>query len=504
MEGLFIMEGICTNLDLSRPFYQVLLERTEGNERKRYFWSSNMSIDSERPSGYVIPENTYITSVRVRSNFQPYVNECEIELSNISGHSPDIAAGDDIRVFLGYYRKDQPLRPDFAKVFTGEISEIERGFNGSRVIAASKVSKLLSLRRNIVINRDTIDNIIKKLLAEAEYIKINEISSSDIQKSRYIFSDSENLFEIIRELCIEGGMDLYMDVHDKLIAKVWEPEEPIPGEQGLEKIYPDTHDENDTRQHIHNFYFGLNIIDMRVEYRGSGIGSLEIRSFSPYGEENERQYSIDRTASIKNSDEPHIPSSRNEVVYLPFTPPESAEKIAENLIRYHNPRLTGTLTVVGSPHVRLNDGIRTAGKLFGKDPLADISSSGSRWDATYNDTRATEDEGGGKIFQVAGVDHILNFTDGFRSIFKLEEREPLEHGDEEAGDRTGEERSMEETTKEREEVPSGESKIAPEYPMVADREACSLISAKDEFRRKLDQLRDLGMGIESEPPDNAE
>ena len=452
-----------------------------------------MSLDSERPSGYAVQENTYITSIKVCSGFEPYVNECEIQISNISGHGPEIAVGDILRVFLGYYRKDRPHQPDYAKVFTGAVGEIERGFTGCRVTAFSRIAQLISLRRNVVINRDTIDNIIKKLAAEAEEIEINEVSSSDIQKSRYIFSDSENLYEIIRELCIQGGMDLYMDVHDRFIAKVWDPEKPLPGELGLEKIYPYTKDEKNTGQHIHNFYFGLNIIDMRVEYRESNIGSLEIRSFSSYGEENERQHSIARYGSIKKADhEEEIPSRRDEVVYLPFTPPESAEKIAENLMRYHNPRLTGTLEVVGSPHVRLNDGIRTAGRLFGIDPLSDVSVSGSKWDAVYDDNRPTEDEGGGKTFQVVGVDHLFNFTDGFLTTFKLEERKPPEADDEGTVESAVEDRSTEEAIMEREEVLSGESVIAPEYPMVAEREAGAMISAKDRFRMKLDQLLDTG------------
>ena len=491
-----------TDLDLSKPFFLVKMERVKGSDAGRYFWSPNMFQGEEAQSGYGIQENTYITRIRVRSSFDPPINKCDINFNNMVGHTLDVLPGDRFEVFLGYYNDRSPGIPDYAKVFTGYVAEADVGLDRCRVTCISKLSALISLRRHMVLNRDTVNNVIRKLVEESEDIRINEISTSDIQKSRYVFSDSENLYENIRDLSIQAGLDLYMDVHDKLIVKAWEPRPPTPGDQGPEAVYPDTLEESSTKQYVHRFYFGLNIMDIDIMMKRTNVNSFEVRSFSSYGEENECQYSIDNKGIKKefsNENGYHFP--RFDMVYdLPFTPRDSAEKIMDNLRRSCDSRLGGSLKVVGSPHVRLNDGVRLAGKFFGKLPMGNVSSSGSPWDATYDDGTPGKDEGGEKVFQVIGVEHVFDFNRGFYSLLDLEERELPESEAKKWDETTDEKGTGEEKAEDMElEVElDGRSRIAPEFPQVAALEADRLIAAKDEFREKLDRLLNRSSGIGSE------
>jgi len=418
--------NLITNLDLSKPFFLVKMERTKGAHPGKYFWSPNMFMDNEGPEVYSIQENSFITGIRVTSNFSPPINECKLRFNNIAGHSPDLSTGDRIEVFFGYYKKNNPSAAEYAKVFTGYVTEIDRGMTQCRVSVISRLSSLFSLRRHMVINRDTIDKVIEKLTAEAEDIEVNEISKSDIQKSRFIITESENLYENISELCLQGGMDLYMDVHDKLLAKLWEPDPASPDELGLESVYPLTLDDTSTVQKIHNFHIGLEIIDIEIRHKSAAINSLEIRSFSSYGEENERQFSIEPTGVKKNieDDGRDFQPRQHKVMYLPYTPRDSAEQIASNLLRYYNSCMEGRLTVIGSPHVRLNDGVRVIGKIFGKRPFGDVTASESKWNASYENDMPEDDKGDGKIFHVVGVEHVFDLERGFVSTFDLEEREP--------------------------------------------------------------------------------
>lgn len=482
-----------TSLNLSKPFFLIRTERTKGSDTGKYFWSPNMYVDDEKPSGYEIQENTYVTRLSARSNFDPPVNECKIVFNKVAGSSVDIVPGDKLELFLGYYKKAEPAVPDYAKAFTGFVSSVERGLTDCGVAAISSVHSLLSLRRHMVLNQDTIDNVIRKLAEESENVAINEISASEIQKTRYIFEESRNMYENIKDLCIQGGLDLYMDVHDKFIAKVWEPGQPSPGDLGLEKIYPDTLDGGNTDQHIHNFYFGLNIMNLEVKKEKAAVSSVEIRSFSDYGEENECQYSIDKRGVVKEfeGDEKEYSPEEHRIIYLPFTPKESAEKIAENLIAFHNPGLEGTLSVVGSPHVRLNDGVRVAGKFFGEAPLADIVVSPGKWDAATGGESAEEDSGEGKIFQVVGVEHVFDLKRGFYSLLDLNEREPPEP----EGLMPEELAVAEEAAAAAEEAEelTGESEIAPEYPKVADEEIASMKKALKDLEDMLDDLKDSSL-----------
>ncbi len=463
-----------------------------GPQTGKYFWSPNMFLTHEGPAGYDIQDNTFITGIKISSSFSPPINECKIVFDNIAGHTPEITTGDRVEVFLGYYEKKEASKADYAKVFTGYITEVDRGLTRSTASVISRISSLFSLRRHMVINRDTIDSVIEKLSLEAEDIEINEISKSDIQKSRFIFSESENLYENISELCVQGGMDLYMDVHDKLVAKLWEPGPASPDEPGLESVYPATLDETSTKQYIHNFHFGLNIINMEIKHKRAAVSSLEIRSFSSYGEENERQYSIERTSVKKDfeDDQRDFQPRMQKVIFLPYTPSDSADMIASNLLKYYNSRLEGRLTAIGSPHVRLNDGVRIAGKLFGKIPLGDIGDPESQWDAGYGNDRAGDDTGGGKIFHVVGVEHVFDLDKGFVSVFELEEREPPLPEAELIEVEEDETEKREEITEEMENELSGVSEIAPEFPLVAEAEASQLIAAKEEFKSKLNRLLD--------------
>ena len=150
--------NIVTDLDLTKPFFLVQVERAQGSDK--FFWSPNMFIDDEAPSGYEIQENTYITRIEVSNNFDPPVNQCILTFNRVAGTPLDIIPGDKLEVFLGYYKRDALTEPEYAKVFTGFVSEIDRQLTVCSVMALSKMHILLSVRKHVVFNKDTGDNII--------------------------------------------------------------------------------------------------------------------------------------------------------------------------------------------------------------------------------------------------------------------------------------------------------------------------------------------------------
>jgi len=492
--------GEVTNLDLLKPFFLVQMERQKGKNSGRYFWSPNMVPDEEGPRGCRIQENTYITSIMINSSFDQPVNCCEITLRNIPGHDPDVVPGDKIIVSLGYYLKRAPYGPEHARVFTGYVSDVRRELTLCCVTSISRIHSLLCLRYHSVINRDTVDKVIGRLAEEAGGMEIAEISKSEVQKSRYLFSDSETIYENMAQLCMEAGMDLYMDVHDRLVAKTWEPERVSPGDRGLERLYQETWKESNMQQYVHNFYFGLDIINFEMEERRKDISSLDIVSFSDYGEETECLYSIERSVVDQRipDDEGDLKAEGREVRYLPFTPKKSAETIAHNLLKSLNPHPRGTLTVIGAPHVRLNDGLRLAGRFFNEFPMTGVVESGSRWDAVYGEEKPEEDRGSGKVFHVTGVTHIFDLEQGFISVLDIVKREPLAYRADphEAETDRGDSISEEKEEEDQEDGMTGESEVAPEYPLVADLQANSLIRSKDEFVMKMNGLLDRSSGEE--------
>lgn len=485
-----------TNLDLGKPFFLILNERGADGGEGKYFWSPGMSVGMESPPGYDRQPESYVTRIEVNSSFSPPVNTAEITFGNTPGSSPKIGTNDNIVVFLGYYSRKEPGRPDYTRVFTGCVSSIERGLSSCTATIVSRMKILCTVRRNMVINRDTIDRVIERLAQEAAGIDIAEISPSDIQKTRYVFSKSRTLYENMRELCIEGGMELYTDVHDRLVAKVWEPEEVSPGTSGPEEIYSGTRDKPGSKQYIHNFYLGLDIMNIELSEGRDRFSSIDIWGFSDYGEESETLYSIERSSVKMGSEDDERDPQRGsgKSMYLPFVPRSSAEKIARNLMEHYSEPLGGPLTVTGAPHVRLNDGVRLAGRFFGREPFPGVVGPVSEWDAIGAGDEVREDDGGGKTFHVIGLSHVFDTGKGFFTVLRIRGREPPEVGvpdDKETGgtdqDRVEEEKDDPDIAKE---DMSGESVIAPEYPLVADMEAEAILRARDRFKNRIKRLRD--------------
>jgi hypothetical protein len=142
---------------------------------------------------------------------------------------------------------------------------------------------------------------------------------------------------------------------------------------------------------------------------------------------------------------------------------EDAEKIADAMLAHDNSALSGNLTVIGAPQIRLGDGVKLLGNIYGKKPFPRIETPSSDYDASFTSGGEEQSEsggssGGGEVttFKIMGLRHIFNDKIGFITKVNIIEATPAEIPEEEE-EAPEEEEEEEETVEEEVEEEEEES-----------------------------------------------
>jgi hypothetical protein len=125
------------------------------------------------------------------------------------------------------------------KVITAEVQSIESSFGQTTIMASTGKRKLSGARINQTYENQSLDQIVKDLAGQAG------ISTGDIAAgssySYLVAHESRNLLKQIMELASRETMDVYFDAENKLTLRKFE------------KTSAD-----------HTFYYGIDILDLRV------------------------------------------------------------------------------------------------------------------------------------------------------------------------------------------------------------------------------------------------
>jgi hypothetical protein len=471
-------------LDFSKPFYIVRILDKDSNNLK-FEWSPNIFMTTERPDDEsTIAPQTYIEDVEVKSNFVPPINIGEVKINHSVGFTPNIVIKDILKIYYGYYTINDPQTPVYSLIYSGKIDYIKAGLNYTKVMASSKIKKLTITKRELAISMVmTLTDLIRKLAIDDGGLEeaTNGISDTEISKQKgFAISKNLSVYDHIKKLADYAGFDVYMDPFDKFNAREWSPQ-PISGGSGAIPWISDrdSSESDGAGQLMHQLYFGVNIVDMELDIKGKKLSDVDIVAladsegseiFSTEPPESKPTSSGSSSSgsgggeststTVTEETEETVPTK----IVMPRVSKEDAEKIAEALLTHNNSNLSGSLTIIGSPQIRLADGVKILGHIYGKKPFDRIGIQTSDYDATYSTGGGEEEESGSSssssseetTFRVTGLRHIFNDKMGFITRLSIIEATPAEMPEEEeeapAEEEEEAEGAAEEAVEEEEEV----------------------------------------------------
>jgi hypothetical protein len=320
----------------------------------------------------LVTANRILFSANVDTRFDPPANECALILNPLND---DIKVGDILKLYLGY---DDVV----VKVYTGYIDEISEEFGMLSIKSISGLRTLLNTRKNLSYNRNTIDAIIRKLVDLCD-VEIDKIETTDISKSRYVFSDSFSMYEHINNLADLIGCDIYMNTDDRFMCRVWNPDIMEILDKSVDEVYKQI-TKNPARGYTHKFSIGVDVLDINFRRTRS-----RVRKVVGVSSEKSGKKIVDFSLTYSEISE----NGSTIVVDLSYVSDDDMQKITMNLLKKHNVKTVCTLKVLGSPQVRLGDAVIIHG---------------------------FADKYEGKKFKVTGVKHIFSLDEGFYTEIGLQ------------------------------------------------------------------------------------
>ncbi len=412
-------------LDLSKPYYLVEIY-AKSTTNLKFRWSTDnlfpignlkTSQSQARPK---TPSETTLTGIYVDSCLEPPMNSCVIKILNNSNETIGLETGDTIKIYFGYYKKGDPLEPTYSLVFTGTILELNIKINEIILNGLSKIHKLITHTLEQSFSKImSIDEIISKLVAHIDGFKFakNGIAKATISKQKgYALSKQMSVYEHIKCLAECAGFDIYMDVNDKFNAKPWEPnqlEAPSNDDMGEIPNYGwltvrDEAEQDHSWSYLHRLQNGSGIIDIHMTKSEPSIAELEIMNVQVFSA-NQYTYSISPSRSFilgKNGFDQLMKigsiNSRSPMrkYLLSWFSKGDLHKIARNLYSKYNSGITGVIDAIGSPQIRLCDGIKIEIMEFEQVSVKDT------------------------IFKVIKIEHIFNMVEGYITKIGVDEYVP--------------------------------------------------------------------------------
>jgi outer membrane protein OmpA-like peptidoglycan-associated protein len=431
-------------LDTAKPFHRIEIIEPDGSEPK-YVISPNVFLDNEKPSDNNSVTEIYLTNLNIISSIDSSVNICELAIKHNPDQAPTIKMDSLVKVYLGYYNQDLTEGPEYSLVYTGYVTRQQVHLRETTIECKSTMNRIITLRKKMAFSRSlTINEIIQLLVIEEGGLESanNGIAESNITKlPGYAISEQRPILDHVRKLTEYNGLNVYMDVYDKFHASAWDPSalQDSPSIQEGNWIDNRGKDESEnTTLYKHAFTFGLDLIACNIELSGAKVSSVEIVGHMALADDPVHTIEPPEVEFVPESgSDPELPKKKYQISHIDR---DDAEKIAENLYWRLNRQITGKIKVLGSPQVRLGDGVQIKGDIYEVEPFANID---------------FDPEGGGdpsalesKTFQVHKVNHKFSDSDGFISRLELiDAKPPVGVGEEEGG---GEEEPEEEEPEEEE------------------------------------------------------
>ncbi|RLF10787.1 MAG: hypothetical protein DRJ62_04590 [Thermoprotei archaeon] len=268
-------------------------------------------------------------------------------------HTPKtlrLRRGDEISVELGYEK-------GLKKVFKGVVKEVHVGTSKVKVVGYNDSHKLLELRVDQTYEGQSAGSIVSDLASRAG-VSVEEVMDG-LSFSQYVVDKRKSAYHHIRDLALKCGFDAYFNPNGELVFKRYEEKD------------------------VHEAHYGKNLIDVEVYEVEPLISGVVVYGESP--------------ASFKGADTSHwlakreVEGSSGSGIKLSVYDPtvkdkDSAEKVAEALLRELVRAVKGYVKIVGRSEVKLGDTVEIKGVPY--------------------------DAANGK-YQVRTVEHVFNVDEGF-------------------------------------------------------------------------------------------
>jgi phage protein D len=277
-----------------------------------------------------------------------------VTLGNVDGLA--VAEGDPIALDLGY--AGNGLSP----VLKGAVRAVESGIATCRIEGLSPMTALLDLRLHQTYEKQTVGGIVSDLAGQAG-LDVGQVEDG-IDLPVYVVDDSKNAYEHARILAAKCGFDLYLDVDNKLVFKPFE------------KTRAD-----------HTFEYGLHVLAVDVQRQEPAYRRVEVWGESPASSQGE-----DAASWLTKKPQDFVGRAGSGEPLLrvqdrSIRTKAAAEASAQARLRQiEREALTGSLTVLGAPQVKLGDAVEVKGM---------------------------PDAGANGIYQVRRIQHHLSKTGGF-------------------------------------------------------------------------------------------
>jgi outer membrane protein OmpA-like peptidoglycan-associated protein len=440
-------------LDTAKPFYRLELFEPGATDAK-FIISPNIFLDTERPSDDAqISQDIYLTDLNVTSRLGGVINLCELKIKHGPGNAPAIKLNSKVKVYLGYYYLDSTQGAEYSLVYTGYVARINVHLQETELECRSQLHQLNSVKKKMTYSTMmTLDEVINKLAIDEGGLELasDGIAQTDIKKQPgFSISENKSLLDHIKSMAWYSCLYLYMDVTDNFHAAAWAPGDLTARSGDEEREWISERDKTEsgsTSVYKHELTFGRDLIACDFTLTPGSASSIQVICLMSSGEDTADTLEppiVEYTPS--DGADPDLPQKTYNISHVTR---EDAEKIAENLYFTLNINLVGKANTLGSPQIRLGDGISITGDIYEVDPYQNLD---------FSSANSSGSDLASKVFQVIRINHIFNNSDGF--ITRLDfvdaratpEAEGGEGGEEEEEEEEGEEEEDEEEEEEEEE-----------------------------------------------------
>lgn len=220
---------------------------------------------------------------------------------------------------------------DLNEAFSGTIDKVDKMMEIQKLIiyGNNDIKKLIKLRVNETYENQSSGEVVKDLAQKAN-VSVGEIEDG-INFPIYFVDGVRNVYEHIKILSERNGFDFYVDENNKLHFKEY------------------------TKKKVHKFNYGENIIKNKIYKKNLKYGGVVV-----YGESPSSFCGYDTSSWITKREVKG--SYQNEEGGFIISDPsikdkEAAENAAKAKFNLLSRNIYGNLTVIGSPAVRIYDGI---------------------------------------------------------------------------------------------------------------------------------------------------
>jgi hypothetical protein len=403
------------NLDTAKPFYRLELFEP-GASNAKFIISPNVFLDTELPSNTdQVSPDIYLTSLNVNSRLNGDINNCELKLQHSAGSAPAIKLVSKIKVYLGYYFLDSTQGAEYSLVYTGYVTRVAVHLQETVLECRSNLYKLTSKRKKIAYSTMmTLDEIINKLAIEQGGLELGDIgiAQSDINKQPgFAISDNKSLLDYIKTFAQRASLFVFMDVSDKFNAAEWSTGNLQARTSDEDREWIGARDKTETS--FSNFYkheleFGKDIIGCDFEISEGRYSAVKVIGFKSFGDDPvDTIEPPDVEFTPTDGGDPELPVKTFKISHITR---EDAEKVAENLYYSLNRNLIGKVVVLGSPQIRLGDGVQIAGSINDVSPYQSLD---------FGSGTGGEEGLESKVFQVNKINHRFNNKEGFITRLEL-------------------------------------------------------------------------------------